>query len=50
MTGSELWFANGNGGGLVRLSESTDEFVDRQNLRHDCGSPVLAVHAIDDDR
>ena len=50
ITGSELCFASGNGGGLTRLSESADQFVDRHDLRHDCGSPVLPVHAIEDDR
>ena len=50
ITGSELWFTNGNGGGLARLAESADKFVDRHDLRHDCGSPVLPVHAIDDER
>lgn len=48
ITGSELWFASDNGGGLTRLSENTENFVDRHDLRHDCGSPVLPVHAIED--
>jgi hypothetical protein len=46
--GSELWIASDNGAGLTRLSKSPENLVDRHDLRHDCGSPVLPVHAIDD--
>ena len=46
--GAELWISDGNGGGLVRLSESRDKFVDRHDLRHACGSPVLPVSGTED--
>ena len=46
--GAELWLANDNGGGLTRLSDSRENFVDRHDLRHDCGSPVLPVTSIED--
>jgi hypothetical protein len=47
-TGAELWLSDGNGGGLVRLSERTDTFVERHDLRHVCGSPVLPLSASED--
>jgi hypothetical protein len=48
IAGADLWIGNGNGGGLVRLSESADKLVDRYDLRHACGSPVLPVSARED--
>jgi len=46
--GAELWISDGNGGGLVRLSGIADKLVDRYDLRHACGSPVLPVSARED--